>query len=237
VIAHELRSIFVHVPRTAGQSIEQRLLAACGVRREHGARYGLRPNRDPRSGPPRLAHLTIGEYVAAGHVMPQQAAAWFTFAFVRNPWERVVSEFLFHHRHRCDFKTFLFDRWPRPEDDDFDRGLAFHRHVLPQSRFVTDARGDVAVDFIGRFEALDRDFALVCDRIGIGSAPLAHRNSWRRWQDRWIPWRVRQATRPYAAYFDAESRRRVAALYAEDIERFGYRFPGTDAPSRSAHRR
>ena len=81
------------------------------------------------------------------------------------------------------------------------------RHL--QSEFVTDAEGRVIVDFVGRFERLAEDFAHVCRTIGV-EAELPHVNPSRH--------------ADYRTYYSDHSRALVAEHFAEDIERFGYRF-------------
>jgi hypothetical protein len=41
-------------------------------------------------------------------------------------------------------------------------------HFKPQHHFVCDGTGKVKVDFVGRFESLERDFAYVADRMMCG---------------------------------------------------------------------
>jgi hypothetical protein len=65
------------------------------------------------------------------------------------------------------------------------------------------------VDFVGRFEALERDFATVCRRIGIDPS-LPHIN--------------RSTHRDFRDYYTPRTKAMVAEAYSADIERFGYEF-------------
>ena len=108
----------------------------------------------------------------------------FKFAFVRNPWDLQVSSY--HHLRRerphllaehSEFGDFL--RWKlnpgRPYQFHIDTSLEC------QSDYVTDLRGELIVDYIGRYETLHEDFAEICQRIGIGPVTLPHK---RRAKDR-----------------------------------------------------
>lgn len=230
--------IFVHVPKTAGQSVETAFLHDQGLDWQARDALLLTPNSDPRRGPPRLAHLTLDEYVTLGHVGDEDFARSFKFAFVRNPWSRAVS-FYRSMPFNAPFGVFV---------DEILGGLLWeeeHWFVRPQADYVLSRRGGPGLDFIGRFERLAEDFSTVAARVGLaaglpsvnvsgagregGTSPLvrallpgigaAQRIAMMRHAGR------RKDTFPtYREYYDDTSRERVAQLYASDIEAFGYEF-------------
>ena len=50
------------------------------------------------------------------------------------------------------------------------------KHNLEQYKFIYDTSDNCLVDFIGRFENLQEDFNIVCDKIGIPRQKLPHKN-------------------------------------------------------------
>lgn len=64
MICHPYRCVFVHVPKTAGMSIEHVFLGLQGLTWEKRSALLLRHNDDPAKGPPRLSHLKASEYVS-----------------------------------------------------------------------------------------------------------------------------------------------------------------------------
>jgi hypothetical protein len=84
-----------------------------------------------------------------------------------------------------------------------------HVHLLPQAKFVCDERGTCLVDFLGRFERLEQDFAAIAERLRIGAE---------------LAWHNRSTHEDYRQYYNDQSRQLVAELYREDIEAFGYEF-------------
>ena len=154
---------------------------------------------------------------------------FYKFAFVRNPWGRIVSAYLFQftdstrraiavlaQEGAMDVETvWLYeDFWrDRPSFDDWILG-GFERFFMAaknQLDFLVDERGKIAVDFIGRFENLEADFARVCQDIGCPGQPLAYH-------------RHRTEHRHYTEYYTPASRDRVARAFARDVECFGYEF-------------
>ncbi len=205
MLSHDFRTIFVHVPKTGGQSIASVFLDQLGLTWEERAPLLMRPNDDPAKGPPRLAHLYASEYVKFGYLSPADFAAYFKFSVVRNPWSRAVSEYKFRHQHwGIPFRTFV-SQIVRP-------GLAFGelRHVDPQKRFLYSETGSLLVDRVLRFETLADDFADVSRELFGRSKTLPQRN----------------ATEPtdYRAFYDEETMRMIAVAYHDDIKVFGYRF-------------
>lgn len=222
MICRQLNCLFVHIPKVAGQSMERVILDAVGLSWDRRGELLMRPNTDPGRGPPRLAHLTAGEYRSLAYVGEREWAAMYKFAFVRNPWDRLVSEFNFRTFARAtSFREFVLERFPTAADDDYATGEDHYRHVLPQSQFIHAENGRCLVDFVGRFERLEADFAIACRRVGLADHGLQHTN-----RARMAANAPRRAHRHYTDYYDADTREFVAGYYAADIANFDYRFGG-----------
>jgi hypothetical protein len=192
----ERRCIFVHIPKCAGTSVVDALFG-----RSVGNHRGIASLR--------LA-FTAEEY-----------RDFLKFTFVRNPWDRAVSTYYYLRAggqgeqdvdwarrlgvDRMGFREFVMEGLS-------EEGLNRSYHFRPQAQFVTlGPDRPVEMDFVGRFETLEEDFAAVAARLGVEAR---------------LPARNRGGARP-AAYrdaYDAETRDRVGALYARDAALFGYEF-------------
>lgn len=227
MICHPFKCIFVHVPKTAGQSIEQFFMDRLGLDWKNDREVLLlQNNSDPALGTEKLAHLAASEYVGCGHISQQDFDSYFKFAMVRNPWTRILSEYryrnYFHHR---SFKDFVLNKMPRPGFDDK------YRHVMPQYDLLYDADGRLLVDFVGRFETLQQDFDRVCAALGIEDSALPHRNRSDK-KSRDLKRKLRNIIfmngenqhDSLTDFYDDETRDAVAEYYRIDIETFGYQF-------------
>ncbi len=174
MISHEHKVIFVHIPKTGGQSVEHMFLDDLGLTWEERAPLLLRPNQDPAVGPRRMAHLYADEYVSKGHVTQAQFDSYLKFAVVRNPYHRIVSEYLYRFQKTSWWKTpsprrFLRRSYP----DDFSDTA---RHMMPQTRYVMDADGKLLVDHVLRFEEMGPAMEALSEQIFGERRSLPHRN-------------------------------------------------------------
>ena len=229
MICREYNCLFVHIPKAAGQSIEQFFMDRLGLDWDRDREQMLlQANNDPGCGTEKLAHLSASEYVDCGYLSREAFDSLFKFSFVRNPWARLLSEYryrnYFHHR---SFRDFVLNRMPPPGRDDK------YRHVMPQFDMLHDADGRLLVDFVGRFETLQADFDRVCERLGLADSQLPHRNpsdkksrDLRRRLRNWLYRNGENSLRGLDDFYDDETREAVARYYRQDIEAFGYEYPG-----------
>lgn len=208
--------LFVHIAKTGGTSVRTALqplrwrdpwyLASflCS-RLSHWSHHRL-GSKFPR-------HAKI---IAAQEMLPREFfQQLYKFTFVRNPWDLQVSSF--HHIRRerphylgghDDFTSFM--RWKL----DPERPYQYHvdTSIERQSDYLIDLRGQLLVNFIGRYECLEDDFAAIRQQLGLGNLALPHK---------------RQATdrrRDYRSYYDDATAELVAHHFAADIELLNYRF-------------
>jgi hypothetical protein len=210
LISHTKRFAFIHVPKTGGCSVKlaleqfaddvlayrpNRWLDRCGIHVNYFAPW---PSKRFRTHTP--AALLQRELPADVY------ADLFTFAFVRNPWDLLVSSYHFLRRDRSHRRGRLAARL-----GSFARYVDYelHRGKLLQSRMLTSRHGRLLVDFVGRFETLEADFATVCRHLRV-AARLPHVNA--------------VSHSDYRAHYTPRLADTVADGFGEDIERFGYAF-------------
>lgn len=214
------RLIFVHIPKTGGNSIKALL----------------------------RAHLTDVEKIGKQHDLAawhcRELPDWegcFKFAVVRNPWDRLLSWHSYmvvrgrpppwHRRlrgrdRRSRIARYTWRQGRSFEDfvlrctDVIDDAKAGRRcYAWDQVAYLTDADGRWLVDFVGRFERFAADVQGAFARVGLHDVVVPHTNT--------------SAHRHYSHYYTDRLRDVVAQRFARDIAAFGYQFeaaaPGGDA--------
>lgn len=200
IVSSKYRFIFIHIPKTGGTS-----LAEPSFQGGKGVLSGVLGEHD---------------YARAGHIravglkqrMGGQWDNYFKFAFVRNPWDRMVS--LYHY----------FLQNPEKQASDIGKRIAacsdftdfcsrldeleLDPHFDEQISYLIDFQGNMLVDYVGRYETLDRDYKDICARLGLPVMSLPH---------------YRQSSHHhYLQYYDEQAIDAVARRYKNDIAVFNY---------------
>lgn len=213
IVSYDKRFLFVHIAKTGGSSVRaalqqyrhnpekylvNRLLEQCGIK-TNLVLGGYRQRRFRTHTMIRTAQACLPNDVFSG---------LFKFAFVRNPWDQLVSYYKYYlqkpnHKRHSRVKRMTFDEFV-----DF----AVAKRTGFQKQMLSDANGNLLVDFVGRFEHIERDFLHVVDQLGI-EARLPHLNS---------TWAA-----PYQDFYTSSSIDRVARAYRDVIDAFGYGYAAT----------
>ena len=130
---------------------------------------------------------------------------YFKFSFMRNPWERRISQYKYAKK---------MVKQPRGDWAIEISLMSFYEFIKErndsQLNWVSDKKNNVAVDFLGAGKNLQKEFNIVCDKIGIPKQELPRRNATKH--------------KHYTEYYDEETKQIVANKCAKDIEYFGYKF-------------
>jgi len=192
----DTKSIFVHIPKAAGISISFSL-------------YGRKTGD----------HRTIGDYKLS--LSKKEFDQAFKFTFVRNPWDRVLSAYSYlkqggrnkndqkyAHENLSRFKSFeeFVINWLNRAN------VESELHFKPQYRFLTTCSSKPEIDYIGRFEKLNRDYQQIRQNLGIGDE-LKNYNNFQKESDS-----------DYRKYYNDRTKEIVRKVYWEDIEMLEYSF-------------
>ena len=180
--------IFIHIPKTAGTSL-------CNIFLKEKAYIHTKKGRYYQS------HVSVKDLEITNS---DELDKYFTFSFVRNPWDIMVSWYKFRKCRNLSFDKFLTEYKIK------NKYTYWLPETLYQTDFLLDENDNPLVDFIGRFENLQQDFNIICDKIGIPHQKLPHKNKTKH--------------KHYTEYYDDETRQIVAEKFAKDIEYFGYEF-------------
>ena len=203
LISHKHKFITIDIPKTGTTSINCSLIPLLG-------------NEDIFSFPPKEQYNL--KYVANSisdihrHARYEEVITkfpdciqYFTFCFFRNPWERIISFYRWLNGNKIRRGCIMY------------KGLSLkdliHSEIdalKPQVNWTKNNLNNVGSISVFKYENLQQDFNIVCDKIGIPKQQLPHKN--------------KSQHKHYTEYYDDETRKIVAEKYAKDIEYFGYEF-------------
>lgn len=214
MISHKHKCIFIHIPKTAGTSINsffhpgvafhynnpdyERLFGWCSKRKLH------------------MQHATAKQLLETELITEEEWKTYFKFTFVRNPWDRAYSDYLFIQDFsgiKGSFKSFL------NKEKEFKHILTDNSgsnflgdHLLPQTDFFD--KKNYKLDFIGRFENFQADIQLILDKLDVNKEFNEHQNKSKRIKN-------------YADFYTNSKAKMIYEKYANDILKLNYSFEDT----------
>lgn len=226
MISHQYQCVFIHIPKTAGTSIERKLghFDADGpdgyiprnvqdhrpLRRLEPVSLGALSSAILRNlGSASALRRVITRY-RSRELSRRQFDSYYKFSIVRNPWSRALSWYKNVMRDNV-----IKAKLKMEEGRSFKEFMQLYGGMWalkPQLDWLRNARGQVAMDFIGRFETLEQDFSTICDAIGV--------------TDKTLPRLVISDKADSEEHFDTVTIDLVYKKYKEEIKMFGYEFEG-----------
>lgn len=199
MISHKHKYIFVHIPKCAGTSLEKCLLEHEGhefVSKPQGPALQLLPQQVKED---YLLDIDSKQHCKLNMYDRDKQEQYFCFTFVRNPWSWAVSDYLYHKARRT---VPTFDIWIQTLGDQ----NLFKYHMEPQNTFINNN-----INFIGRFEQIEKDWEHVCNILFDDIIPLPKENlCWKKYD--------------YRDFYCPVTREFVGNLFKDDIAQFGYTF-------------
>ena len=232
-VCDKLSAVFIHIPKAGGSSFENSLQ----MNRQlfsTSPRDRIESHFNALSAPQHVKGSTIKKLIGA-----DKYKNYFKFSIVRNPWDRLVSEFFWRqgggkrdaqNRIRICLNRGAYNEWGKVEDyeyksfedfvtlvcgklvsEDAVRVEGWDAHLESQSGFF-----DAEVDFIGRFEHMTACWRTVCRKLGKGDnvGVLKKSNS--------------SVHEHYTKYYTTKMVDMVGERYERDVKKFSYEFGGEE---------
>ncbi len=222
LISHDYKLIFVHIQKTGGDTVSRLLSDSVPDVFRFKAKHGFAVD-------------------AAKDL--EYWNEYFKFAFVRNPWDRLVSWYsmirdaekirwhqaLANQRNRSHLRQtrenklwrYVLDNSSTFEEfvlnctDEIEVARdVYYSFTYNQLDYVTDNKDNLLVDFVGRFENLGSDLLKVYDELDIDLKSIPHEN--------------RSVRGHYSSFYTPETKMIVEERFKRDIEYFGYEFEGAE---------
>lgn len=155
--------------------------------------------------PPHMSILKVNENFP-------ETKNFFTFCFVRNPYDYAVSDYLWRIGQNKQYKDMKFKEYLRLK-------LLENRHDLiptPKTNWnIYTLNNKISVDFIGRFETLNEDLRLIFKQLGL-DLNLLNRND--------AFFKKNFSKNNYREYYSKEEKDLVEKLHYNEIKEFNYKF-------------
>jgi hypothetical protein len=188
------KSIFIHVPKAAGTSIARAI-------------YGMN-----------VGHRKAIDYC---NVSAKEFNTHFSFAFVRNPWDRAVSAYNFVKQSGTEYVQPIPNATYQSEVfESFDRfvlewlvnaDLSKEDVVFePQYKYICNKKGTIIVDHIEKVENMENGILFLQEKLDV-EIKIANLNQSTRKKD-------------FRSYYNEETKKAIAEIYKKDIELFNYSF-------------
>lgn len=187
--------IFIHVPKVAGTSIERVVFETDKWL---------------------VGHVRVLDYINQDK---NKFESYFSFAFVRNPFDRMVSAFHYlkkgggndYDKNWADENLKNFDTFEQfvlaLQNKNVKDKILSWQHFTPQYKFICDENKNILVNFIGKLENINNDFKIVKNELNF-DRNLIHSNSSKH--------------EIFSNYYNEKTYNIIAELYKEDFALFDY---------------
>ncbi len=218
ILLKKFHAIYIPIPKAACTSFKTAFAGLLGV------------DLDKAKGDPH--RVWFPSPLPIERLEPLLYPEFFRFAFVRNPWDRLVSCYRDKIKNEVPGYTLFTIRagvanclarfgafHPDMTFDAFVAAVASipdseaDEHFRSQYTFLLNKRGEISADFVGRYERLSDDFRIVRERTGLPEIELPRLQA-------------APTAAKYLAFYTPETRELVAERFRRDIEMFGYEFGG-----------
>ena len=201
MISPDKKFVFTHIGRSGGASLEL-AFENIGFKKPH-----LSPLYSEKS---KLIDFKASQHWKSTEerfvIGEKLWKEYFKFTIVRNPWDRLVSQYFGHVIKEMPglsidnyfLRSFVYDEYHD-----------YKRFVQPCLDWITDD-GNILVDHIIRFENLQDDFNVVCDKIGVEHIDLTNEGKSKKLH--------------YRNYYSDYTAELIYNKFRTDIEEFGYEF-------------
>ncbi|EPU9364199.1 sulfotransferase family 2 domain-containing protein [Campylobacter coli] len=188
------KCIFIHVPKVAGSSIERVIY---------------------QTDKWLVGHVKASDYTKFDK---DKFDSYFSFGFVRNPYDRVVSAYHYLkndspdpcdikwgrlHINNLTFEEFILSL----QDEEFKEEILSKNHFSFQYKYLCDKNMNILVNFIGKFEKLDNDFKKILNILRRKDS-LVHINKSKHLN--------------YRDYYNSQTYKIIREIYRDDFEIFDY---------------
>lgn len=215
--------IHIHIPKTAGVSISN-LISKEGIENGIHTLYGSINGNTSKflTG----SECTILQHIFWNEIKSSYPIQWYVykkFAFVRNPYDRIVSIYSYlKHLVNCGVNGHPFMKSPSQKFDDFVELIEIEMqnnfvkfshnivcHFYKQTDFICGINGAIMIDFVGKFENIEEDIKWLYQYLKVEKIDI-------------LPFLNKTEHQNYMDYYNSKTKKIIYKLYESDFKKFDY---------------
>ena len=208
MISHSLKTIFIHIPKTGGTSVENLLWPNISTRTKNDFWMGFVDPYHNKYQTGGLQHLLAKQILQ--EIGDAIFSEYYKFSIVRNPWRKSVSQFV-NMLIRKDLRDFINMK----SDTTFIEYLNLilqkdHVQWKPQTDFILDDNGEMLIDDYYKLEDIKKNYSKLSKKTSANFNFLPHANEGNYYS--------------FKDYYNKESIEIVSEIYKSDIDFFNYTY-------------
>ena len=201
-------AVFIWIPKSAGTSVLSALTryGCTKLKKIHIVKYYF-----PQKGMVTFGHMNYPELIKCGYVSSKFDESAYKFCFTRNPYDRAVSLFFYLKTIDRVPSQMAFLEFCRELNNKGCENIGLFNlnrwsHCNPQVKWIENTK----IDFIGKFESLEKDFNKILYELKLPRVNLPHQNI--------------TSHEHFSHYYCQESKEIIQNFYRRDFINFGYNF-------------
>ncbi len=225
-INHDLKAIYIHLPKNGGLYVEDILTKHYGFKTLYFTRSDHENFIDPIEGfdSKKLVNgfikirkqgivryfSTSSEHNEKTSMDEEKWNSYYKFTFVRNPYSKLVSAF----KYLVQDEAFQFEKFV--ENMDSLNNYIYTHAFISQYEHLLNSQNEIKLDFVGTFENLNEDLVKVLSNLGINK--IKHGD----YINKNIVINGSKKKVDYTTYYNENLIKIVNYLFDKDFEKFNY---------------
>lgn len=229
-INHELKAIYIHLPKNGGLYIQKILEEFYGFKTMYFTHENhnlfsdlsienIQPENNgfinfKKQGLIRY-HMTSEKYSNAVNLTPEKWNTYYKFTFIRNPYDKLVSAYKYINSNNYGNKKVTFQQFVENKDNCSE--YTYFHAFISQYQQLLNLNNEININYFGKFENLNNELINILKIIGVKKIEhysIIEKN---------ISINRSNVDKNYALYYNNDILEKVNDILSEDFLYFKYK--------------